>query len=299
MLRAAGGVRRAVRAIPLSARRPDVVAGALFISVPMISTLLPEWRYEWSRPGNPKCWLPDQRNTYGCASGFTRNQKGRRSHPDFSRKSGSSRRILKRSSMPRMTVAVLTAGLAWLAPATRGLLRLLRRQGRHQDLQQGVEGRHRPRRRSHRHDDVERLQGRAEGVRGRGAGADLPQKEQIHVGDKALVDHLDAFTAPRLVEYFDENPCDRRRYDDERRAADGRAGPPAPAARAGFAPSSLGVTIEAHLHGRRVRHPDPLGEGERRARDLAARERLQDSAGRGGGARQLHRSRTCASSSRR
>src|SRR5262245_16245264 len=30
---------------------------------------------------------------------------------------------------------------------------------------------------------------------------------QIHVGDKALVDHLDAYSAPRLVEYFDTNPC--------------------------------------------------------------------------------------------
>jgi len=30
---------------------------------------------------------------------------------------------------------------------------------------------------------------------------------QIHVGDKTLVDHLDAYSAPRLVEYFDENPC--------------------------------------------------------------------------------------------
>jgi hypothetical protein len=30
---------------------------------------------------------------------------------------------------------------------------------------------------------------------------------QIHVGDKALVDHLDAYSAPRLVEYFDSNPC--------------------------------------------------------------------------------------------
>src|SRR5262245_51199656 len=30
---------------------------------------------------------------------------------------------------------------------------------------------------------------------------------QIHVGDKALVDHLDAYSSPRLVEYFDQNPC--------------------------------------------------------------------------------------------
>ena len=34
-------------------------------------------------------------------------------------------------------------------------------------------------------------------------------REQIHVGDKALVDHLDAYSAPRLVEYFDRNPCER------------------------------------------------------------------------------------------
>ncbi|HSG04963.1 MAG TPA: DUF2330 domain-containing protein [Nitrospiria bacterium] len=33
------------------------------------------------------------------------------------------------------------------------------------------------------------------------------EKGQIHVGDRSLIDHLDAYTAPRLVEYFDENPC--------------------------------------------------------------------------------------------
>jgi len=35
------------------------------------------------------------------------------------------------------------------------------------------------------------------------------KREQIHVGEKALVDHLDAYSAPRLVEYFDEDPCNR------------------------------------------------------------------------------------------
>src|SRR5918992_912329 len=33
------------------------------------------------------------------------------------------------------------------------------------------------------------------------------KREQIHVGDKALIDHLDAYSAPRLVEYFDTDPC--------------------------------------------------------------------------------------------
>src|SRR3979490_107533 len=32
---------------------------------------------------------------------------------------------------------------------------------------------------------------------------------QIHIADKALIDHLDAYSAPRLVEYFDEDPCMR------------------------------------------------------------------------------------------
>ncbi|HEU5310084.1 MAG TPA: DUF2330 domain-containing protein, partial [Candidatus Eisenbacteria bacterium] len=35
----------------------------------------------------------------------------------------------------------------------------------------------------------------------------VPQKSQVHVGDMAWVDHVDAYTAPRLVEYHDPNPC--------------------------------------------------------------------------------------------
>ena len=30
---------------------------------------------------------------------------------------------------------------------------------------------------------------------------------QIHVGDRAVIDHLDAYTSPRLVEYFDPDPA--------------------------------------------------------------------------------------------
>ncbi|PYR02341.1 MAG: DUF2330 domain-containing protein [Acidobacteria bacterium] len=68
-------------------------------------------------------------------------------------------------------------------------------------------------------------------------------REQIHVGEKALVDHLDAYSAPRLVEYFDQNPCERREY---------RLALPMSAARASGAAQdsaslakALGVTIEA------------------------------------------------------
>lgn len=34
------------------------------------------------------------------------------------------------------------------------------------------------------------------------------KKEQVHVGDRRIIERLDAFSAPRLVEYFDANPCD-------------------------------------------------------------------------------------------
>jgi hypothetical protein len=33
------------------------------------------------------------------------------------------------------------------------------------------------------------------------------ERDQIRIADKRLLDHLDAYSAPRLVEYFDENPC--------------------------------------------------------------------------------------------
>jgi hypothetical protein len=69
------------------------------------------------------------------------------------------------------------------------------------------------------------------------------KREQIHVGEKSLVDHVDAYSAPRLVEYFDSNPCVRmypmaaaaspmRQSAMESRDAMTRA-------------KSLGVTIEA------------------------------------------------------
>jgi hypothetical protein len=70
------------------------------------------------------------------------------------------------------------------------------------------------------------------------------QRDQIHVGEKALLDHLDAYSAPRLVEYFDDDPC--RMYALQE-SVDVRAAPLAsPAARSrADAAKSLGVTIEA------------------------------------------------------
>ncbi len=69
------------------------------------------------------------------------------------------------------------------------------------------------------------------------------QEEQIHVTENAIVEHLDAYTAPRLVEYFDPDPCQQRVYREDTVALS--AAPvqeaEAPAGRA----KSLGVTIEA------------------------------------------------------
>jgi len=69
----------------------------------------------------------------------------------------------------------------------------------------------------------------------------LITRGQIHIADKALIDHLDAYSAPRLVEYFDYDPC--RMYAMDRM-------PTAPmnaqkASREEGRARSLGVTIEA------------------------------------------------------
>src|SRR5437016_4162334 len=68
-------------------------------------------------------------------------------------------------------------------------------------------------------------------------------REQIHVGEKAIVEHLDGYSAPRLVEYFDGDPC--RMPEIQERAAVGRATPAALMTRDDARARSLGVTIEA------------------------------------------------------
>ncbi len=40
-------------------------------------------------------------------------------------------------------------------------------------------------------------------------------EEQVKVGEPEIIERLDAFSAPRLVEYFDEDPCSRRYLEDE------------------------------------------------------------------------------------
>lgn len=67
------------------------------------------------------------------------------------------------------------------------------------------------------------------------------EEGQIHIGNSADVDHLDAYTAPRMVEYFDEDPCAVMRYKTMMlESAMIQAAPPTMDAQ-----SDLGVTIEA------------------------------------------------------
>ncbi|MFL5358529.1 DUF2330 domain-containing protein [Archangium sp.] len=69
------------------------------------------------------------------------------------------------------------------------------------------------------------------------------KREQLHVGERKYVERLDAYSAPRLVEYFDEDPCTppRRVYEKRAPAAPSAAGAPMDMARS----KSLGVTVEA------------------------------------------------------
>jgi hypothetical protein len=69
------------------------------------------------------------------------------------------------------------------------------------------------------------------------------QREQINIAQNALIAHLDAYTAPRLVEYFDENPCEPR-FDVLRAPSSAQRTAQADSAAREQA-KSLGVTIEA------------------------------------------------------
>ena len=68
-------------------------------------------------------------------------------------------------------------------------------------------------------------------------------KDQVDVAEKIVLDRLDAFSAPRLVEYFDSDPCEimsRFAADDLAFAASAQAPPPSSPASS----EALGITIE-------------------------------------------------------
>ena len=66
------------------------------------------------------------------------------------------------------------------------------------------------------------------------------EREQINIADRALIEHLDAYTAPRLVEYHDPDPCRPQVEEMVVRSMAASAQSDADARQ-----KSLGVTIEA------------------------------------------------------
>jgi hypothetical protein len=67
------------------------------------------------------------------------------------------------------------------------------------------------------------------------------KREQVHIGKRSIIDKLDAFSQPRLVEYFDPDPCAPNSPVME------SASPPSPTAMRKSAPQAndnLGVTVE-------------------------------------------------------
>ncbi|MBL7940904.1 MAG: DUF2330 domain-containing protein [Flavobacteriales bacterium] len=72
------------------------------------------------------------------------------------------------------------------------------------------------------------------------------QRDDIKVVERRVFDALDAYSAPRLVEYYDENPCQRWRYA-EANELDSDAAPVMDSAmkREAKAAKEKGVTIEA------------------------------------------------------
>lgn len=68
------------------------------------------------------------------------------------------------------------------------------------------------------------------------------QREQVQIADSRIIERLDAFSAPRLVEYFDPDPCAPPIFWNRPMAAPAMEG--AAPGRAGRSNSALGVTIE-------------------------------------------------------
>lgn len=73
------------------------------------------------------------------------------------------------------------------------------------------------------------------------------QKEQVRVAQPKIIERLDAFSAPRLVEYFDSDPCAPNRRNWDFQEAPLPASSPVSGARGGR-DESLGVTVEARFN---------------------------------------------------
>jgi hypothetical protein len=72
------------------------------------------------------------------------------------------------------------------------------------------------------------------------------QKENVKTLPRAIFDKLDKLAAPRLVEYWERDPCEQDHYREEKAMAAPGAPRPASAARGGGG-GDLGVTVEAQF----------------------------------------------------
>ena len=68
------------------------------------------------------------------------------------------------------------------------------------------------------------------------------KEEQVNVGESKIIERLDAFSAPRLVEYTDPDPCEVRAFQD--RLEFGTVSPRAAKSQAIAREEALGVTVE-------------------------------------------------------
>ncbi len=68
------------------------------------------------------------------------------------------------------------------------------------------------------------------------------KRAQVHIGKRATIDKLDAFSQPRLVEYFDPDPCEVNTYREDRAVPNSVA--PAPRQQVKKSSGNLGVTVE-------------------------------------------------------
>jgi hypothetical protein len=73
------------------------------------------------------------------------------------------------------------------------------------------------------------------------------KKEQVKVANPNIMERLDAFSAPRLVEYFDANPCEPERRDESFDLVRPSAAPSSGAAKRSRS-NATGVTVEAQFN---------------------------------------------------
>jgi hypothetical protein len=71
------------------------------------------------------------------------------------------------------------------------------------------------------------------------------QKEMIQISETALIDRIDQYTVPRLVEYYDEDPCNPVRYEEEEMMDMASAAGPSRGRAYKEKDEDLGVRVEA------------------------------------------------------